>query len=75
MQEKNKIFYFNDVVPKMMPIKKHLLQENAIKLEFDADKPSTKENTHLTKVDDNDSSEITVPDNHNIYFIFEILLS
>ena len=55
----------------MMPIKKHLLQENAIKLEFDADKPSTKENTHLTKVDDNDSSEITVPDNHNIYFIFD----
>ena len=71
MQGKNEIFDFNDVIPKMTPIKKYLSEENAIKLEFDADKSSTKENTHLTKVDDKNLNEITVPNNHNIYFIFD----
>lgn len=69
--QKDKIFDFKDVVPKMAPIEEYLSIANAIKLEFDANKVSTKENTHLTKVKGKDLSEITVPDNHNVYFIFD----
>ena len=70
MQEDN-IFDFNDVVPKITPIEEYLFEDNAIKLEFDANKEATKENTHLTKVNGKDLNEITVPDNHNVYFIFD----